>query len=218
MLSILGDFHPLLKNIYLIQGVGLCSNIYVINKGKLTLIDCGNGLTVNSIKIYLDKLSIKNVEQVILTHGHPDHTGGLREVLRYFKPKIFIHKLDFNLPFLTDKSLVTFVENNDEISIGDGKLNILHTPGHTAGSICLYEKENKILFSGDTVFPGGFFGRTDLPTGDSQSLIKSLKKLTELDVDFLLAGHEEPVFRNAKKHITSSFKAALSFFNEFNYL
>lgn len=215
MFSALENFHPLLKKIYLIQGVGLCSNVYIIDRGKLTLIDCGNGLTVNSIKPYLDKLLIKNVEQVVLTHGHPDHTGGLREILHYFKPKIFIHKLDFKIPFLTDKSLVTFVENYDEISIGDGKLNVLHTPGHTAGSICLYEEKNKILFSGDTVFPGGFFGRTDLPTGDSQALIKSLKKLTELDVDFLLAGHEEPVFGNAKKHIASSFKAALSFFNAF---
>jgi glyoxylase-like metal-dependent hydrolase (beta-lactamase superfamily II) len=209
----LEKLHPPLKNIYLIQGVGLCSNIYIINKGKLTLIDCGNGLIENSIKPYLDKLSIKNVAQVILTHDHPDHTGGLKEILCYFKPKIFIHKLDFKIPFLTDKSLVTFVENNDEISIGSEKLNVLHTPGHTMGSICLYEEKNKILFSGDTVFPGGFFGRTDLPTGNSKALINSLKKLTELDVEFLLAGHEKPVFKNAKQHIESSFKAAASFFN-----
>ncbi|MEM1587713.1 MAG: MBL fold metallo-hydrolase [Candidatus Bathyarchaeia archaeon] len=215
MLFNLENFHPCLKKIYLIQGVGLCSNTYIIDKGKLTLVDCGNGLPKNNIKPYLDELSIKNVEQVILTHNHPDHTGGLREILRYFKPRIFIHKLDFKFPFLINNSLIEFINDNDNISIGEEKLKVLHTPGHTAGSICLYEEKNKILFSGDTVFPGGFFGRTDLPTGDSKALINSLKRLTKLDVEFLLAGHEEPVFRNGKKHITSSFKAALSFFNTF---
>jgi glyoxylase-like metal-dependent hydrolase (beta-lactamase superfamily II) len=212
MLFILENFHSSLKEIYLIQGIGLCSNTYIINRGKLTLIDCGNGSSVNNIKPYLDKLSIKNVEQVILTHNHPDHTGGLKEILRYFKPKIFIHKLDFRLPFLSDKSLISFVEDNNIISIGEGELKVLHTPGHTAGSLCIYEEKDRILFSGDTVFPGGFFGRTDLPTGDSKSLINSLKRLTSLDAEFLLAGHEEPVFKNAKKHIEASYKAALSFF------
>ena len=212
MLFILENFHSSLKEIYLIQGIGLCSNTYIINRGKLTLIDCGNGSSVNNIKPYLDKLSIKNVEQVILTHNHPDHTGGLKEILRCFKPKIFIHKLDFRLPFLSDKSLISFVEDNNIISIGEGELKVLHTPGHTAGSLCIYEEKDRILFSGDTVFPGGFFGRTDLPTGDSKSLINSLKRLTSLDAEFLLAGHEEPVFKNAKKHIEASYKAALSFF------
>jgi len=212
MLFTLENFHPSLKEIYLVQGIGLCSNIYIINRGKPTLIDCGNGLTENSIKPYLDRLLIRNIEQVVLTHNHLDHTGGLREILRYFKPKIFIHKLDFKLPFLTDKSLISFVEDNNVISIGEGELKVLHTPGHTAGSICIYEEKNKILFSGDTVFPGGFFGRTDMPTGNFKALIDSLKRLTNLDVEFLLAGHEEPVFKSAKKHIEASYKAALNFF------
>jgi len=212
MIFNLEEFNSLLKGIYLIQGVGLCSNIYVINRGKPTLIDCGNGSSQNSIKPYLDNLLINNVEQVILTHNHLDHTGGLREILRYFKPKIFIHKLDFKLHFLKDNSLINFVENNDLISINEEELKVLHTPGHTAGSICLYEEKNKILFSGDTVFPGGFFGRTDLPTGNFKELVNSLKRLTNLDVDFLLAGHEEPVFKNAKRHIEASYKAAINFF------
>ena len=66
----------------------------------------------------------------------------------------------------------------DGFDVGSVKLEIINTPGHSKGSICLYEKANKVLFSGDTVFPQGSFGRVDLPTGNLKELVNSLEKLT----------------------------------------
>ncbi|MCL0056482.1 MBL fold metallo-hydrolase, partial [Dehalococcoidia bacterium] len=73
---------------------------------------------------------------------------------------------------------------------GDEKLNlqIIHTPGHSPGSICIYSPENKVLITGDVVFNGSV-GRTDLPGGDSRTLKQSIEKLSELDVEYLLPGH-----------------------------
>jgi len=214
MLWNLGDFHPSLKEIYLIQGVGLCSNIYVINWGNLTIIDSGNGSSWNSIKPKMEDLGlpIKNVSQVIITHTHFDHTGGLKEIFLHAHPKIFVH--EFELKNLDVKpSLIIAVRDGDEIPLNNKKLKVVHTPGHTVGSICLYEIKEGILFSGDTIFPNGSFGRTDLPTGDEKALINSLKRLSKMNVNFLLPGHEFPVLKNAKKHVEASLKAALSFFS-----
>lgn len=213
MFQRLEELHPLLKGVYMIQGVGLCSNVYAIDRGKLTLVDSGDGSSWNALKPSLDGLNlpIERVAQVVLTHAHPDHTGGLREILRYSSPKIFVHALD--LRWLGLKSpLVSAVEDGDEINLGNAKLRVLHTPGHTAGSLCLYEKESKTLFSGDTVFPNGAFGRTDLPTGNERELVRSLRRLSRMEVSFLLAGHGDPVVGGAGKHVKAALEAALTFF------
>lgn len=76
-----------------------------------------------------------------------------------------------------------------KIDLGDSTLRVIHTPGHTPGSICLYEAQSKSLFSGDTVFPYGSVGRTDLPGGSSRDLIRSISRLVKLDVSVLYPGH-----------------------------
>jgi len=88
---------------------------------------------------------------------------------------------------------------------------VIHTPGHSPGSICLYEPGKKWLFSGDTVFAYGSFGRVDLPGGSARELIKSLEMLSRLDVENLYPGHEEVVEGDAKLHIARSLKIAKMF-------
>lgn len=213
----LGNFHHSLTKIYLIHGVGLCSNIYVINWGKLTLIDTGDGSSLNKIKPKMEEigLSMEDISQVILTHTHQDHIGGLKEILSYTRPKIFLHELELkNIEFSSQSCLIP-VRDNYRINLDGRELKVLHTPGHTIGSICLYEKEHKILFSGDTIFPNGLFGRTDLPSGDEKALINSLERLSKINVNFLLPGHEFPVIGGADTHVQSSFKTALSFFSQY---
>jgi glyoxylase-like metal-dependent hydrolase (beta-lactamase superfamily II) len=80
----------------------------------------------------------------------------------------------------------------DTIDLGEHRLRVINTPGHTCGGICMYDEITQSLFSGDTVFASGV-GRTDLPTGSEDELIRSLKKLSGIDVRKLYPGHMESV-------------------------
>ena len=103
----------------------------------------------------------------------------------------------------------TKLKDGDTFTYGAFNFKVLITPGHTPGGICLYETEKKILISGDTAFPGGSFGRVDFPGGNSNALIKSLQRLAELgDVEMLLAGHMDPVIKNAQRSLNASSKIA----------
>jgi len=111
---------------------------------------------------------------IINTHFHFDHVLANRYLLERSKAKLLIHKdeekyIDFNVD--------SFLKNNESISIGGNKLEVIHTPGHTAGSICLIENEQ--IFTGDTLF-WGTYGRTDLPGGSNEMMLKSLEKLKNL--------------------------------------
>jgi hydroxyacylglutathione hydrolase len=130
-----------------------------------------------------------NPVAAIYTHGHIDHIFGL-EALRENFPgiKVAIHKDDAdaladplkNLSMMTGGSFVTdpadiIIEKEEPIEFIGIKFEVLHTPGHTPGGICLYEKNEGILFAGDTLFDGSV-GRSDFPGGDSDALISGIKQ------------------------------------------
>lgn len=127
----------------------------------------------------------------ILTHNHMDHTQGVNETWE----KVFMHRIDIKnsnaysyVPPQT-QPLSTFTELTDNtLTFGGFQLMILHTPGHTLGSISLYEPNKRILFSGDTWFGDGWYGRTDIG-GSAEELGKSVKLLKSLKVDILCPGH-----------------------------
>ncbi|MBO4522539.1 MAG: MBL fold metallo-hydrolase, partial [Methanomicrobium sp.] len=83
---------------------------------------------------------------------------------------------------------------------------VIHTPGHSRGSICLYDREDEShpLISGDTVFADGGFGRIDLAGGDESAMRSSLNRLSEIDAGDIFPGHGRVVYRNGKKHIADS--------------
>ncbi|MEM3506147.1 MAG: MBL fold metallo-hydrolase [Candidatus Bathyarchaeia archaeon] len=208
-------FNPIkIKDIVWIEGANLCSNIYAIGKNDVTIVDTGSGDISDLISQSLRKigLDINNVSKVILTHSHFDHVGGLLEILTYTSPIIFIHPSELKFLELPKQARIHGLNENQTIHTETRDLKVLHTPGHTYGSICLYDEANSLLFTGDTVFPGGSFGRTDLPTGDENMLIKSLKRLSELKVETMLPGHDRPVYEKAYLHIKSSFEQAKAFF------
>jgi len=204
-------YSPRLSGICFIEGIGLSSNIYTLGTEKITIIDTGAGDQINALIPKLKTLDLdpKRVKQVILTHTHPDHTGGLEELAAASSPAIFLHEEEaasiesFGLP-------VSKLHDGDSVTAGGRTLKVIHTPGHSPGAICLYDSKDRILFSGDTVFPEGGFGRTDLPGGESYKLIESLERLTTFEVDFIFPAHMEPVRSEAKAHLTASYENAKS--------
>lgn len=138
---------------------------------------------------------------VLLTHGHYDHTGGLKDFLDVY-PNVRIYagiseatmleKSDLNrrlgFPPYTVKP-TCYVSDGDVISEAGRDLKVLSTPGHTAGSVCYYDAGESLLYAGDTLFCEGF-GRTDFETGSERDMIDSLKRLMTLpeEVD-VLPGH-----------------------------
>lgn len=209
---------------------GFDSNIYLVeDSGEYALIDTGTGVysgyhipeILNIIK------KRENLKYIILTHTHPDHAGGISIFNREFSDAmIYVHENEID--FVRDGKIrdlfgmlsgrvpapveCNSLRDDDVVVLGKAELRIIYTPGHTEGSICLYNRDEKILFSGDTVFPEGSFGRTDLPGGNPEKLVTSLKRLTELEVIQLYPGHMNAVCSGADKMIELSYRQAKTMF------
>lgn len=133
-----------------------------------------------------------HLEAILLTHGHFDHVGGVRALAEATGCRVFLCKEDAALPEAwTGGPLyyTGFYAEADHLTIADLAFTVLHTPGHTPGSVCLLFDE--ALFSGDTLFAGSC-GRTDLPGGNSAQIMNSLARLAALPGDYpVFPGHGE---------------------------
>jgi len=208
--------------IHVIPGKGYDSNIYIIDGKQPSIIDTGTGLNAKHIEKEIRKrINPTSITQIIFTHEHFDHTGGAQHVLgltentahliahSYTKEKIdnkesmFAAMLGGSMP---DVTIDTIFNGGEQIIIGDHQYEVIFTPGHSPGCLCFYCKEEKILFSGDTVFSHGSFGRTDFPGGSLRKLQESIHYLSTLDITDLYPGHESCVIGNASKHIALSYQ------------
>lgn len=166
------------------------TNCYIIwnNPNNAMVIDPGDEPERILAEITKHKLS---VTRYMLTHGHVDHITAVSKLSEHIPAPVLIHPADAEWAFSEVNSFepyystpeksssIQFYPDNGILEDADAKSLVIHTPGHTPGSLCLYFPDNHILFSGDTLFAGSV-GRTDLPYGDSLMLHKSLKKLMQL--------------------------------------
>jgi len=209
----LGSRSQILRDVNLIVGEGLCSNIYVIGGEQVVIVDTGVGNHVNPIWPQLKQLGVESssIASLILTHAHHDHAMGAFIILDRAEPTVYVHRLDSKLISSDLGPKLVRLEEGDIVPTDLWPLEVIWTPGHTEGSICLYARQPGILFSGDTIFPDGYFGRYDGETGSYNALIKSLQRLSEMDVEVMLPGHGMPVIEDAQKHVLMSFRNASLF-------
>jgi glyoxylase-like metal-dependent hydrolase (beta-lactamase superfamily II) len=138
---------------------------------------------------------------IALTHSHWDHIGDLYRAQHALKVPVCVHCLDaYNVRSPGSDGVGTsytvqatqvdlLLEEGHRLECGHLSFEVLHTPGHTPGSLCLYEAKEKTLLSGDTLFQGGH-GRVDLPTANPAAMRTSLKRLAQLPVDTrIFPGH-----------------------------
>lgn len=180
----------------------VAANCYIvkdIESGEAAVIDAG---TYNAkLEAVIKSMGIEKLKYILLTHGHFDHIMGVGRLQKHFGGEIVIHEKDADCLSDSKKNLAAVwgfmcpavshgftVKDGDILNLGKEKIEVIHTPGHTVGSVCY--KTDKILFSGDTLFHMTC-GRTDFPGGSMEQMTESLKKLSQLDGEYRVCpGHD----------------------------
>lgn len=145
-------------------------------------------------EIILDKLDALGLtlEAILLTHGHFDHVGAVRDLAAATQCRVFLCAEDLSMPPMMTAGPLYYTDTyagGTQLSLAGLTISVLHTPGHTPGSVCLLAETT--MFSGDTLFAGSC-GRTDLPGGDWAAIQASVHRLAALETDYwVLPGHGE---------------------------
>jgi hydroxyacylglutathione hydrolase len=192
----------------------IATNCYIVNcreTGNAIIIDPGFDSTAEATPIfrYVEEEKLK-IKFVLNTHGHSDHVGG-NEVLRNkYDVPVCIHELDAHeIAGLNGKTAAqpVILRDGDLVGFKDAKLRVIHTPGHTPGSICLLGE--KLIFTGDTLFAGGI-GRTDFLGGSSRDMKLSLEKLLRLPESLIVYPGHGPETTIAEEKQDNPFLVGLS--------
>ncbi len=220
-----GDIIELQPDIFRIKGHGTSSHSYII-KGDYAnlLIDSGVDINFPVLQKSLLKigLKIKDIDIVVNTHEHFDHIGANR----YFQDHALIaaHRFAATKITLDDRYVTLYksadlneiplkvhlwLESKSRFDLGNYSLNIIHTPGHTSGSICIYEPVRKILFTGDTVFAGGTLSYI-AESGSVGDYINSILSLGTRQILEIYPGHGE-ISRNPEEDMEKAVKNAKAF-------
>ena len=213
----------ILKELKIEVWAGDLTNCYIVqdeNSKETMVIDPAG--EIDKIIEMLDILQAK-LKYIYLTHCHGDHIGGVKELKQRYGGQVVTQRLtaenlsdiNVNLTSYIGIGGLTIetdarVDDNDLLHLGDLEFKVIHTPGHTSGGSCLYCEEEKLLFSGDTLFRGTW-GRTDVPSGDFESVINSItKKLMILpDETIVYPGHGKSTMIREEKPIYLELKPRL---------
>ena len=162
------------------------TNCYIVNKeGSKSCLVIDPGEDAEKIADYIRKKSMK-LEGILLTHGHFDHITGVSKLVSLAGGKVYACREEKEVlanPQLNGSVMMgyevalepaVFLRDGQQLTLADLQFRVIHTPGHTKGGCCYYAEEEKILFSGDTIFMESI-GRTDFPTGNSRELMDSIR-------------------------------------------
>jgi hydroxyacylglutathione hydrolase len=223
-------FDRIAKSVYFLVSRSFDSNItFIKSNDHHILVDTGTGFYVSSLDKDLQSLgsSLSAITDIVLTHCHIDHIGGVIPILEVSSPKLYLHRAEAgpinrgdmsptlgntfgaDLPPLKIEGIL---DEGTLLDFGDIKMTVYHTPGHSEGSIVIELNETGILLTGDTLFPGGSFGRVDFPTGNPKKLVESLKRVSEMEFDIGLPGHMNAMKYNAKRSALTSYQMAKTMF------
>lgn len=173
------------------------------------VVDPGDDAGIIAVTLRQNKLT---VAAYLITHGHMDHVSGLAEIARTFPAPIAMHPQDEAWAFSSRNQALPYYDSperpkNIERHLADGqkyedaglRYEIIATPGHSPGGVCFYFPEEKVIFTGDTLFLGTI-GRTDLAGSDEKLMTQSLKRLTQLPDDTVVyPGHGPQTSIGAEK-------------------
>lgn len=181
---------------------GLRTNCYIIHdeaSEKCCVIDPADD--ANKILRKLDSLGLK-LEAILLTHGHFDHVGAVRDLAAETDCEVYIHSADLTMPHALSAGPLYYTKtyvDGTQLKLAGLEISVLHTPGHTPGCVCLLCETS--LFSGDTLFQGTC-GRTDLPGSDGAAMMKSLNRLAAIEGNlWVFPGHgHSTTLRDEKRY------------------
>lgn len=197
----------------------------IIDQDEAVLIDAHIGQAAGKVLEKIEEIiELDNLKTVLLTHGHMDHIGACPLLEEKTNASIAAHIADaqyieepwtqfvtlyqdFNISSQAYQDFITIaggrgakvtqpLHDGDTIHVGSLKLEIIHTPGHSPGSICIYEPETKTMFTGDVLIPSDWFSTMIGVFQDATKHIQSLKRLSEKDIEVLCPGHA-PIRRGA---------------------
>lgn len=191
-------------------------NSYILGEDRAILVDVGHQRHVNHLfkGMEADGISLDYIDLVIITHCHPDHYEAIPSFLDD-RVKATYHREEENYLRQEGGALyqmmgapipsipVEFYLQEGTLQVDRSLYQIIHTPGHSPGAICIYWSERKVLVTGDLLFYGGV-GRTDFAGGDGKQLIQSIEKVRKLDVEIFLPGHGEVIL--GKDQIRENFE------------
>ena len=178
------------------------TNCYIIHEeSSKTCCVIDPGYDADRILDKLDALGL-TLEAVLLTHGHFDHVGAVKDLAAETQCDVYLHSEDLTMPPMMTAGALYYTKTYAEgslLKLAGLEISVLHTPGHTPGSVCLLADNS--IFSGDTLFQGSC-GRTDLPGGDWATITKSLARLANLEGNFwVYPGHgPSTTLRDEKKY------------------
>lgn len=203
-------FNPFSENTYIISNQQKAA--YLIDPGNFT------DAETDVLEKFIEDHEL-NIQNILLTHAHIDHVLGLQKAFDRYKVPVLMHELDqeildrnpmdanrFGFFFKRFEGDISYLKENEIISLGDDSFKILHVPGHSPGSIAFYNEAQKFMISGDVLFEGSI-GRTDLYKGNHETLISQIKtKLFVLPQETkVYNGHGNPITIGFEKNYNPYF-------------